>query len=372
MVRSGYSILELMLALALLGVLLTTSWSVLETYRKAEERSWALVERTQAVRISSSWLENDITHLDVDANTPVAAAFAGPLDPASTTLPPHHSRSLSTPVAGLSSGMAKFVGTASGFTTVIVPSLNPSPIMERLFDKSEDQQDIDFNVSARSQLGPIGDLASDTIARRPIALQRLEVSYELSQTGAWSQSGQQDIAVYDLIRRERIDANQSSDHGDDSWHANAEPELNVQDLYRQADESTRSAGEILAENAVHGLANATFWYFDGSTWGQSWNSSHGTMPMAVCLTFDFPPRNGVRPVAQLMDASTSAVADALLEPATAIELISQNEQVLENPSESFELLQKDVKLVFNLPNPSSKTTSKGNSPQPGSQREPRR
>ena len=62
-VRSAYTLLELMLALALLGALMTVAWSLMGTFRDAEQRGWKLSHRTQTIRAAREWLQSDIQHL---------------------------------------------------------------------------------------------------------------------------------------------------------------------------------------------------------------------------------------------------------------------------------------------------------------------
>lgn len=58
--KPGYSVLELLIALGLLGTLMALAWSMLGTYRSAEQRAWDQSYRLQVMRVARQWLTADL------------------------------------------------------------------------------------------------------------------------------------------------------------------------------------------------------------------------------------------------------------------------------------------------------------------------
>ena len=109
-VRCGYSLLELMLALSLLTALLAVGWSMLSTYRNAEQRGWRLNERVQSIRAARQWLELDLLHLSpMEVSAPLWTATAG-----------RGSNSV------ISAQEHPFIGDGSGFLATIAPTRSSS------------------------------------------------------------------------------------------------------------------------------------------------------------------------------------------------------------------------------------------------------
>ncbi len=143
--RSGYTLLELMLALGLMSALMTVAWSLMETFRSAEMRGWKLAHRTQTMRTARAWLSDDVQHI-VQGN------------PASS-IQPH------------------FTGNAMGFSTTLSPSIEPVPFLERLMsDPTEDI--VDEPELSAATLG--GDLTEFSLPESLWPEERIEVTYELA------------------------------------------------------------------------------------------------------------------------------------------------------------------------------------------------
>jgi prepilin-type N-terminal cleavage/methylation domain-containing protein len=58
--RSGYTLLELMIALSLLSILVVLVWSLLSTFSTAENRATRVAQRMQLLRGVRQMLENDL------------------------------------------------------------------------------------------------------------------------------------------------------------------------------------------------------------------------------------------------------------------------------------------------------------------------
>lgn len=321
--RCGYSLLELMIALVLLVGLLAAGWSMLATYRDAEQRGWRLVERTQAVRVAHSWLQNDLMHV---AQTSTEQLL---------------------------------VGNSLGFTATIVPSIDPVPFFERMLAGPQDAS-LRRSSGDLSLLnsGPTTDDLLDEKFEKPLwPLENLQVEYELVQSSEAS-VGAQVVPIYDLVRRERVDRDQLQQAQQDTQQQDSRQQdsrqsnervLTINDLYRQSDTMSRADQALLQENQLPGLTNAEFWYCDGVQWKRSWNRAGGQLPTAVALVFDFAPRAKQALVRTTMTDFSASPADSLNRQGSFdLESIGIDEPSLESSTDSFELVERDVRLVVLL------------------------
>ena len=382
MVRSGYSILEMMIALGLLGILLVTSWSLLDNYRRAEERGWSLVERTQAVRVAASWIKDDLMHLNLAEQevppSPSDMATATNLQASPTTqnttpnTRPNNSRrangrsSQSVADANGLNVPVRFEGNAMGFEMVILPSTNPNAFLEKLFQNETSDFEMDSDVTSNGSGSGISASGSSSMAeangssstRRPVVVPYLEISYELKQTGE-AIGNTVAIPIFELTRRESLDVELLVEPDNSNLTASNEPVLTAEDLYRLSDEERTQSSQTLQQNRLTGLADAQFWYCDGTNWSTSWSARGGRFPTAIALTFDFAPRSGVRP---LVEQSLGSLSDLSGSPSDSLfnssvdsglspsrnSTMTLDEPVLEGSGQAFELLQRDVKLVMKL------------------------
>ncbi len=281
--KRGFTLMELMIALGLLGALMAVAWSLLGTFRDAEMRGWKLSYRTQTIRSAREWLENDLQHL---------VPFAAPAQPVSST------RALATTTANVVSntaGTATFYGTAMGFTATISPSVDPIPFLGNLMSDPAD-----MNLADTGEEMKLGEGFGE--AARPASLwpaDYLEIEYELvpmpdnlSSKPSLSSSisdGLLDETQYSLVRREQVDVGSRA-----VSEAPSERVLSVQNLYRQADESVLTNASPMSESRLDGLMHPQFRYFDGIAWVAQWNSGQrGGLPRAIAFGFDFPPASEI-------------------------------------------------------------------------------
>ena len=295
--RSAYTLLELMLALALLGALMTVAWSLMGTFRDAEQRGWKLSHRIQTIRVAREWLESDMRQL-VQKEQVLANVKKSRLS-----------------------------GNSLGFTASIAPSIDPLPFLETLMASSTDGPSM--LSKPKEEKEPTASLYSENEANVAQAQQSLwpaetlEVEYKLtpedSSTSADTPSIQQtDLSPTDLsevqfslTRRELMDASavQSGRNppGFSSQSNNlADRVLTAQDLYRQNDETSQSSGLAIRDTRLDGLTNVQFQYFDGISWRREWHSDQaGGLPRAIALCFDFPARANMKPPKEKTSRSMS-------------------------------------------------------------------
>jgi len=338
--RSGFSLLELMLALGLLGALLAVAWSLLGTYRNAEVRGWKLSHRVQTVRSARAWLESDAQHLII--GTQSVALAANPQAPLVGS-----KQSADQPAKS-----HRFTGSAMGFTATIAPSIDPIPFLENLM---LDATQLDREPLASDSL--LGNEADANLASSsPWPAETIEIEYRLMpMDSASAQSNlppsnvsidnEIDDSQYVLTRYETIEFKSQTTAANPS-----ERLLSAQDLYRQADESVQDSNQTYRESKLEGLTKVKFRYFDGSTWRSNWNSDQqGGLPRAIAFGFDFPAASDIRipstdrvepkdtegmlseqlQVSELPFADSASAADSMVESSSASSLAMMESSISE-------------------------------------------
>ena len=288
--RRAYTLLELMIALALLSVLMLLGWGMMESLQRSQERSWKLTQRVRVLRLTRNWLSNDLDHL---AKGTAQGSLAN------------------DPLAG----SVSFEGDVSGFIASVIPSLDPIPFLQRLGESSD----------PTSTNGALQDLSleSMTSTAEEAAMEQwkssiwgsgvIDVEYRLEPVESDSDSQpvaevqDPDSIQYELVRREWIPqsyfdnylaANQPANgiqtprlsrrgSGDSSTNSSTPPRgSNLESLID--DESQWIPP--LSETRLYGVVKPKFHFSDGITWLSEWSSTtQGGLPRAVAITFDFPP-----------------------------------------------------------------------------------
>ncbi|MEO8268450.1 MAG: type II secretion system protein [Aureliella sp.] len=296
--RGAYTLLELMIALGLLGALMSVAWSLMATFRDADERGWKITRRIQIIRAAHDWLQSD------------AQAMLG------------------------SSSESIFTGNSLRFSATIAPSLDPLPFLQRLLNDSEAPDAVESRAGTAStavglastqatvsQLSPTyspmdGELSDSQTDVSPWSPQQVQIEYELLPVDKarssnavdatrLAESLKLDEVQFMLVRREFATGTNSSSEQlstqDNSTEfvqevSPSDRVLTGQDLYRQSDDQQQSRGLLVTQSRLEGLIQPQFQYCDGRIWKDSWNSrSDGGLPHAIALRFDFPARAQMQP-----------------------------------------------------------------------------
>ncbi|MCY2979992.1 MAG: prepilin-type N-terminal cleavage/methylation domain-containing protein [Planctomycetota bacterium] len=290
--RFAFTLMELMIALGLLGALMAVAWSLMGTFGNAEIRGWKLAHRVQTIRSARVWLESDMQHL---------ALSVSPTD-------------LNIP--SLSEG-PQFTGDSLGFTATIAPSVDPIPFLENLMsDAMGPEQNNSATVrsprmqspSIQSPSKPFGKRDLDYSATRdaddaaPSTIwpaETIEIEYRLTPTStnsarplaALAGNTNTDDTQFVLTRREMMDSQQTM-----TFESPSERVLSTQDLYGRSDETMMSSRSPFRESRLEGLTKVQFHYFDGNSWISEWNSvQQGGLPIAIAFGFDFPAVSDMKP-----------------------------------------------------------------------------
>lgn len=278
--RSAFTLIELMIALGLLGALMAVAWSLLGTFRDAEIRGWKLSSRTQTIRSVRAWLEDDVQHLAVVDNATTATTNAqNPKKPTRNAPAPKSSKAF------------HFSGNAMGFSTVIAPSIDPIPFLENLMSDTMQPEQASSLESSLLGVNPMGEASSmAAVSSSPWPAEAIEIEYQLtpvlsdSVSSSGPRTGISDQTRFVLTRREMLDTTAKS-----VVDSPSEQVLTAEDLYRQSDEDVPVSNQPIKELRLEGLMNAQFRYFDGTAWRSEWNSAQQAgLPHAIAFGFDFP------------------------------------------------------------------------------------
>ncbi len=273
--RSAFTLIELMIALGLLGALMAVAWSLLGIFRDAEMRGWKVSYRTQTIRSARMWLEEDVQHL-VPAVSPNS-----------------------------------FIGNAMGFSAIIEPSIDPIPFLANLMSN---QEAMELEPAVRDST--FGQESSVTTAHNsPWPDEAIEIEYQLTPVPTSSNVSAFHLATHSketpfvLTRLERsgsstagaglLSARDSSardssarDSRGSRGHATIR---SAQDLYRQTNDEVLSSGRTIRESRLEGLLNAQFRYFDGISWKSEWNQDQQSgLPRGIAFGFDFPATSDIQ------------------------------------------------------------------------------
>lgn len=257
--RSGYTILELMISLVLLATLSMVAWSILETYRNAEQRAWNQTYQMQVVRIAREWLETD------------AACLMEPRVRTSSTATQPPSLTSSS-----SSEWKPFKGDEQGFEVDLIPSIDPLMWLQEVT-----RADVPLTTTTRA-LVPANQ--NTAIAIDPLAVHRLRYTIVAGTTGIGTGE-----AFFD-VQRELVPIDRWSKASPSS---SSERLLTTEDLYRISDdELPTDSGSAAKSRAtrIRNLITPRFRYSDGKDWIGQWDSQlKGGLPRAIELSFDLPP-----------------------------------------------------------------------------------
>ncbi|MEY4565451.1 MAG: hypothetical protein RLY14_421 [Planctomycetota bacterium] len=236
--RQAFTMLELIIALLLLGVLSALAWSILDTFQNAEQRGWKLSTKLQTIRSARLWLEEDLQHVSPPLPSPLSST--GSFTARNQTV--------------------SFEGSSSGFTVRYAPSIDPLPWLEELLVSPADTESLPPGLQSASRLG----------------LYPVEANYRVSGSTSLTKTIRS-LAPTQLSRDDRS--------------ASDEPLRTTADLYRNVDPSSSQANpiNILSTSSLDSLYRLRFRYSDGTQWKSSWTNGSSSLPKAIELSFDLDP-----------------------------------------------------------------------------------
>lgn len=273
----GFSVMEIMIALGLLSVLMLLGFGMMDSLQRSQERSWKLSQRIRVLRLTRSWLSEDLDHLA--RGTTIGA---NPNDPGSIPM--------------------SFDGDITGFTATILPSLDPVPFLQRLGDSPSIGETEE--ISIESLAATPEEIATQQWKQSIWSGDRIDVEYRLEpiyeDETVLAEIQDPDTIQYEIVRREWIPESYF-----DQFRATTQPVNGVQspkplrkgsasDVAKTNPLEAMAAEETewippLKETRLYGVIKPKFQYFDGTQWVNDWSSSaQGGLPRAIAITFDFP------------------------------------------------------------------------------------
>jgi prepilin-type N-terminal cleavage/methylation domain-containing protein len=281
--RDGFSILELMIALGLLSVLMLVGWGMMDSLERSQERSWKLSQRIRVLRLTRSWLSEDLDHLA-------------------------RGESFGSNPNDIGSAPVSFEGDINGFTATILPSLDPVLFLQRLGDDRMENS-VGFSGSSEVTLESLAatpeEMATQEWKESIWSGDKIDVEYRLEpiydEASVLAEIQDPETVQYEIVRREWI-----PEAYFDQFRSTNEPLGGVQSPRAQRKGSAANglaSGSLeamaaeetewippLKETRLYGVIKPKFQYFDGSQWLDDWSSQvQGGLPRAVAITFDFPP-----------------------------------------------------------------------------------
>jgi len=297
--RPAFSMLELMIALVLLGVLSALAWSILDNFRSAEQRGWKVASPLQSIRSARVWLEEDLLHLS--ESIPQRSAT---------------NDSLSIPIA--------FQGSATGFTIIYAPSIDPLPWLEELVLSNQDTiTNETMSLNRYTRLG----------------LYRVEATYQLMGDG---------MLVRTLTSLAPADPRDVSTSTVDDEPI--EPALTVNDLYRQSDrvDQLSSASSNASQSRLGPLYRPRFRFHDGSAWKSTWvATSSSTLPLAIELSFDLDRFSSEESQPSTSETATEEGVEAL--PDSTEKIQTPVVELDEDVAEAMLQEPRQIRMVVKLP-----------------------
>jgi len=336
--RRGYTILELMISLVLLATLMMVAWSILGSYRDAEQRGWSQAYQMQVIRITRCLLETDAACL-MEPRVPVSeSSFNG--SPSTQSRP--------------------FRGDAQGFEVDVIPSIDPLPWLEQV-TRSQAPLSTTTETLARENPNP-------AVALDPLTLHRLRykiVSTEGAAGAGAAGAGLADSAeqTFDL-QRELIPIDRWSKASPAS-----EKLLTTADLYRITDDELPpelDADTGSRTTTIRKLIAARFRYSDGKEWQSQWDSQlKSGLPRAIELSFDLPSAStDYEPAETEPDDADEFMAEDFANES----LMSENLAIVDPPATATEgdddALARDVRIVVLVPGSAVRSRSVDGASQP--------
>ena len=310
---SGYTLIELMIALALLSVLVVLVWSLLSTFTTAEQRAQRLAEQQQRLRGIRQFLEADLGKIVVAGDVSDTRGSAEKEPAFETDLRSSFDDQMIGSANALA-GAGAFEGRANRLSFEIRLESDPTIWLESLVAPS-------LEISAATSSLQQPRAAKDTLFMTPTSAQ---VSFEIEEE-VWGEE-----VVQFLVRRVELDSpsapaslaalgTEENSLGSLSEQVDPDDYLDVSDLYRFGEDS-ELGGESEPDSEVRWgpLQNAKFRFTDGIDWSNSWgDQAGGKLPVAIELTFDFAPATLKPPEESLLE--DSEFSDGEVEPMSAQE-----------------------------------------------------
>jgi prepilin-type N-terminal cleavage/methylation domain-containing protein len=278
--RHAYSLIEVLIALAILGLLMGVAWGLLGSFQETQERAWRQTEQIDLGQQVRSRLHQDLLQ-SIGHQVRIAA---------SNNSPPAPSRGSSPAAAGRNPGNAmtssRFSGDENGFTLELTPRLSPvhywthllKTPSESLFEAAPQvpRLPLRIEVAWRLEENGFGDFESYLLSREIRFFSEEDDEEAVDSIGPDRRGGRRDQPEPSPVERAARGQlpNEGSTNGQQGELDNPFP----------------SSSEDLLET-WEGISKGRFRYHDGTGWTQQWRASQqAAVPYAVELSILFQTR----------------------------------------------------------------------------------
>ena len=295
MSRQAYSLIEVLISLAILGLLMGVAWGLLGSFQETQERAWRQTEQIETGQQVRSRLHQDL--LQSNGHQLRIAA--------SNNLPPPASRRSPPSTAGRNSGnsttVSQFSGDENGFTLELRPRLSPVHYWTHLLSTSSESLlkatpqlpslPLRIEVAWRLEENGFGDFESYLLSREIRFLSEEDEEEPVESMGRDRRGGQRggtETSAVEKAAREQL-PDESSTGGRQGELENPFP----------------SSSEDLLES-WEGIAKGRFRYHDGTGWTQQWRAGQqAPVPFAVELSLLFQTRKDRATMREEMENATA-------------------------------------------------------------------
>ncbi len=294
--RTGFSILELVVAMTLGLVLMSAIWTMFSIFTKGQEIDRIQTEKSQLVRGLHQLLSRDLTNIVPQSSGSITGGAVkdrttSSVSPLALSIPIDFDSFATTGSANADIG--SFVGTV-GHLQILV------------FDEGVASDSSDESSAATTSLSISPSTSVDwpyksIVYRWESATAPPDARSTIPTTAT---SAEQSLGKPGLSRRESF------------YGSRGEPSSNLDSVSRTASSAagfgfqlgsagpstqlSESTEQVISEETVSEFSELTFEYFDGSDWRESWDSREtGTLPTAVRIGFNLRFEKTVRPTARL-------------------------------------------------------------------------
>lgn len=294
--RTGFSILELVVAMTLGLVLMSAIWTMFSIFTKGQEIDRIQTEKSQLVRGLHQLLSRDLTNIVPQSSGSITGGAVkdrtnSSVSPMALSIPIDFDSFATTGSANADIG--SFVGTVSQLQILVFD--------EGVASDSSDESSAATTGLAISPSTSVDWPYKSIVYRWESATAPLDAR---STNPAMAASAEQSLGKPGLSRRESF------------YGSRGETSSNVDSVSRTASSAAGfgfqlgSAGpstqipelteQVISEETVSEFSELAFEYFDGTDWRERWDSREtGTLPAAVRVGFNLRFEKTVRPTARL-------------------------------------------------------------------------
>jgi prepilin-type N-terminal cleavage/methylation domain-containing protein len=293
--HDAYSLIEVLIALAILGLLMGVAWGLLGSFQETQERAWRQTERIELGQQVRSRLHHDLLQSNGHQRR---------ISP-SNNAPQANPRRSSPSTAGGNSGSAmtagRFSGDENGFTLELTPRLSPVHYWTHLLNTPSEslleaapqlpRLPLRIEIAWRLEENGFGDFESFLLSREMRFLSKEDDEEPVDSMGRDRRVGRRELLEPSAVERAAREQSRSE----------------IAKIGRQGELENPfpSSSEDLLET-WEGISKGRFRYHDGTGWTQQWSAGpQASVPYAVELSILFQTRKDSAAMREEMENATA-------------------------------------------------------------------